>query len=89
MTGSTKLVDIGNSLARQELSPLVALGAFLIIIGLCFKIAAAPFHMWVPDAYEGAPTAVTAFMSVGVKAAAFAVFFRICLSHWAMSGRPM
>ena len=78
MTGSTHLVEIGNHLARQELSPLVALGAFLIIIGLCFKVAAAPFHMWAPDAYEGAPTAVTAFMSVGVKAAAFAVFFRIC-----------
>ena len=78
MTGTTKLVDIGAALARQELSPLVALGAFLIIIGLCFKVAAAPFHMWVPDAYEGAPTAVAAFMSVGVKAAAFAVFFRIC-----------
>ena len=78
MTGTTKLVDIGAALARQELSPLVALGAFLIIIGLCFKVAAAPFHMWVPDAYEGAPTAVTAFMSVGVKAAAFALFFRIC-----------
>ncbi len=78
MTGSTHLVEIGNYLAGQELSPLVALGAFLIIIGLCFKVAAAPFHMWAPDAYEGAPTAVTAFMSVGVKAAAFAVFFRIC-----------
>ena len=78
MTGSTNLVDIGGALARQELSPLVALGVFLIIIGLCFKVAAAPFHMWVPDAYEGAPTAVTAFMSVGVKAAAFAVFLRIC-----------
>ena len=78
MTGSTNLVDIGNSLARQELSPLVALAVFLIIIGLCFKVAAAPFHMWAPDAYEGAPTAITAFMSVGVKAAAFAVFFRIC-----------
>ena len=78
MTGTTKLVDIGNALARQELSPLVALGVFFIIIGLCFKVAAAPFHMWAPDAYEGAPTAVTAFMSVGVKAAAFAVFFRIC-----------
>ena len=78
MTGTTKLVDIGAALARQELSPLVALGVFLIIIGLCFKVAATPFHMWVPDAYEGAPTAVTAFMSVGVKAAAFALFFRVC-----------
>ncbi len=78
MTGTTNLADIGYALARQELTPLVALGVFLIIIGLCFKVAAAPFHMWAPDAYEGAPTAVTAFMSVGVKAAAFAVFFRIC-----------
>ena len=78
LSGTTKLGDMGTALARQALSPLLVLGVLLMIIGLCFKVAAAPFHMWAPDAYEGAPTAVTAFMSVGVKAAAFAVFFRVC-----------
>ena len=78
IAGTTKLTEIGTALTVQALSPLLVLSVFLIIIGFCFKVAAAPFHMWVPDAYEGAPTAVTAFMSVGVKAAAFAIFFRIC-----------
>ena len=52
----------------------------LIAIGFCFKIAAFPFHMWAPDAYEGAPTPVTAFLSVGSKAAAFAVFLRVFIT---------
>jgi NADH-quinone oxidoreductase subunit N len=51
----------------------------LLAAGMCFKIAAVPFHMWAPDAYEGAPTPVTAFMSVGVKAASFAFFARLFL----------
>ena len=66
---------------------LVALG--LLLVGLGFKVSAVPFHMWTPDAYEGAPAAVTAFMSSGVKAAAFAAFVRVFLSafeplqpHW-------
>ena len=78
ITGTTNLVDMRTALARQDVGSLLVLGVLLMIIGLCFKVAAAPFHMWVPDAYEGAPTAVTAFMSVGVKAAAFALFFRVC-----------
>jgi NADH-quinone oxidoreductase subunit N len=57
---------------------LLALG--LLAIGFAFKISAVPFHMWTPDAYEGAPTIVTAFMSTGVKAAAFAAFVRVFLS---------
>src|SRR5262249_39101103 len=55
----------------------------LLIVGFAFKIAAVPFHMWTPDAYEGAPTAVTGFMSTGVKAAAFAAFVRVFLSAFA------
>jgi NADH-quinone oxidoreductase subunit N len=57
---------------------LLAVG--LLVIGFAFKISAVPFHMWTPDAYEGAPTIVTAFMSTGVKAAAFAAFVRVFLA---------
>src|SRR5215470_9769725 len=82
VTGSTHLERIGNVLAAQAMSPtlmqLLALG--FLIVGFAFKVAAVPFHMWTPDAYEGAPPAVTAFMSTGVKAAAFASFVRVFLS---------
>ena len=77
ITGSTKLEVIAREVVTLENNGLLVLSVFMIMAGLCFKIAAAPFHMWVPDAYEGAPTSVTAFMSVAVKAAAFAIFFRI------------
>ena len=82
LTGSTRLDRIGSLMAAQSMSPTpmqyLALG--LIIVGFAFKVAAVPFHMWTPDAYEGAPPAVTAFMSTGVKAAAFAAFVRVFLS---------
>jgi NADH-quinone oxidoreductase subunit N len=82
LTGSTRLDRIGSLVAAQAMSPTpmqyLALG--LIIVGFAFKVAAVPFHMWTPDAYEGAPPAVTAFMSTGVKAAAFAAFVRVFLS---------
>ena len=58
-------------------SPLLLAGVALILVGFLFKIAAFPFHVWTPDVYQGAPTSVTAFMATGVKAAAFAAFFRI------------
>ena len=51
-----------------------------MLIALCFKVAVAPFHIWTPDVYEGAPTPVTGFMSVGPKAAGFAVLFRVFLT---------
>jgi len=60
--------------------PLLLMGMGLIIIGLGFKVASVPFHAWVPDVYEGAPTAITAFMSVGPKAAGFAAFLRIFMT---------
>jgi len=75
--GSTNLYEIAGQIAQLENTTLLTLSLLMIMAGLCFKIAAVPFHMWVPDAYEGAPTAITAFMSVAVKAAAFAIFFRI------------
>ena len=82
LTGSTRLDHIGSLMAAQAMAPtpmtFLALG--LLIVGFGFKVAAVPFHMWTPDAYEGAPPAVTAFMSTGVKAAAFAAFVRVFLS---------
>jgi len=82
LTGSTRLDRIGSLMAAQAMSPtpmqFLALG--ILIVGFAFKVAAVPFHMWTPDAYEGAPPAVTAFMSTGVKAAAFAAFVRVFLS---------
>jgi NADH-quinone oxidoreductase subunit N len=52
-------------------------GLLLIIVGLCFKVGAAPFHFWTPDVYEGSPTLITAFMSTVVKTAGFAAFLRL------------
>jgi NADH-quinone oxidoreductase subunit N len=82
LTGSTRLDRIASLMTAQASSPtpmqLLAVG--LVIVGFAFKVAAVPFHMWTPDAYEGAPPAVTAFMSTGVKAAAFASFVRVFLS---------
>src|SRR5204863_9766321 len=82
LTGSTRLDRVGSLMAAQAMSPtpmqLLAIG--LLLVGFAFKIAAVPFHMWTPDAYEGAPPAVTGFMSTGVKAAAFAAFVRVFLS---------
>ncbi len=74
--GSTRLDTIARAIAMQGLSPLVLLGVAFLTAGLAFKLALIPFHAWTPDVYEGAPTAVTAFMAVGVKAAAFAVLAR-------------
>ncbi len=78
-TGSTNLVTVGAAIAKGRVQEpvLLTLGVGLLLIGLAFKIAAVPFHMWAPDVYEGAPTSVTAFMIAGTKAAAFAVFVRV------------
>src|SRR5262245_22926785 len=77
-TGSTNLIGISESIRSSDVSiSLVELSAALMLIALCFKVAVAPFHIWTPDVYEGAPTPVTGFMSVGPKAAGFAVLFRV------------
>src|SRR5262249_54616753 len=69
-TGSTNLIAIANALRTSNPQfPVVELAAGLMLIALCFKVAVAPFHVWTPDVYEGAPTPVTGFMSVGPKAA--------------------
>ena len=76
--GSTRLGRIAAHLRDGSAwdNPLVFLGVGLLLVGLAFKVAAVPFHMWVPDVYEGAPTPVTAFMIAGTKAAAFAALLR-------------
>ena len=77
-TGTTFLPDIANNLGAGRGSTNLALvGIGLVFIGLGFKVAAAPFQVWTPDVYEGAPTPITAFLSAGPKAAAFAALFRI------------
>ncbi|MCW5828905.1 MAG: NADH-quinone oxidoreductase subunit N [Deltaproteobacteria bacterium] len=81
-TGTTNLVAVRTSLASGTFggeSMLALLGTGFLLTGLGFKIGAVPFHMWAPDVYQGAPTPVTAFMSVGVKAAATGALARIAL----------
>jgi NADH-quinone oxidoreductase subunit N len=82
LAGTTRLDRVGAYLAAQSLSdnPLILVALGLLLVGFAFKISAVPFHMWTPDAYEGAPAVVTGFMSTGVKAAAFAAFARVFLS---------
>ena len=82
-TGTINLEAIRATLARGVgmSSPMLLLGLGMMLIGFGFKIAAVPFHMWTPDAYEGAPTPITAFMATGVKLAAFAGFLRVFSLH--------
>ncbi len=77
LTGTTVIAEIAKSLAMQASSPLAVFALILIVGGLAFKISLAPFHMWTPDVYEGAPTPVTAFLSVASKTAGFAAFIRL------------
>ena len=80
ISGSTWLMRIAPALhPSSESAALGVLGVALLLVGFGFKVASAPFHMWVPDVYEGAPTTVTALMSAGVKAAAFGAFLRVFL----------
>jgi NADH-quinone oxidoreductase subunit N len=80
-TGHTDLAGIAQGVARadDETLPLLLLGLVMMLVGLLFKVSAVPFHMWTPDAYEGAVTPATAFMSVVVKTAAFAALLRLLL----------
>jgi len=77
--GSLSLEAIHDFLRSSHLTPILLVGMVFLIVGFSFKIAMVPFHMWTPDVYEGAPTSVTAFMSVGPKAAGFAAFLRVFL----------
>jgi NADH-quinone oxidoreductase subunit N len=77
LTGSTHLRAIAEALASGRGGVMLALACILIVAGIGFKIAAVPFHMWAPDVYEGSPTPIAAFLSVGSKAASFAMLLRI------------
>ena len=82
--GTLDLAAIRSTLtAVPSTNPMLALGMILVSFGMLFKVAAVPFHVWTPDAYEGAPTPVTAFISVAPKAAAFAMFMRLFLGAFA------
>jgi NADH-quinone oxidoreductase subunit N len=80
VSGTTNIADMGMYLSAHPAlltNPMTVAGMLLMSVGFLFKIAIVPFHMWAPDVYEGAPTPITAFMSAGPKAAAFAAFVRI------------
>ena len=77
-SGSFNLQSIHDwVIAHPKIDPLFYTGIMLIIVGLCFKVGAAPFHFWTPDVYEGSPTIITAYMSTVAKTAAFAAFLRL------------
>jgi NADH-quinone oxidoreductase subunit N len=79
-TGSTSLSAIRRALEQGKPGLLVGTAAALMFVGFAFKVSAAPFQVWAPDVYQGAPAPVTAFLATGSKAAAFAIFFRVFLT---------
>jgi NADH-quinone oxidoreductase subunit N len=82
VTGTTKIAGIASFIKAMPAvtgNPMLIAGAALLLVGFLFKVAAAPFHMWTPDVYQGAPTPITAFMSAGPKAAAFAALMRVTI----------
>jgi len=92
-TGSFNLAVIRDWIVAHPygVDPMLGTGIMLIIVGLCFKVGAAPFHFWTPDVYEGSPTLITAFMSTVVKTAGFAAFLRlfsICFAPMASFWMP-
>jgi NADH-quinone oxidoreductase subunit N len=88
-TGTTNIAKISQTVSAGQITypALLLVGAAMMLVGFGFKIASAPFHMWTPDVYEGAPTIVTGFMSTGPKAAVFAAFLRVFAAGFA-SGAP-
>lgn len=78
-TGSTRLTDIAASFAAGDAVPVIALGIVFVVAGFGFKVSAFPFHTWAPDTYEGAPTPVTAYLSVSSKAAGFVALVSLTL----------
>ena len=83
MSGTTSLVAISQKLATVSVQPVLAVGIVMTLIGFAFKIAAAPFHLWAPDAYQGAPVPSAAFIASGSKVASFVVLGRIVLVGFA------
>src|SRR4030095_1395024 len=83
MSGTTSLAAIGQKLSSAPVQPLLAAGIVMTLIGFAFKIAAAPFHLWAPDAYQGAPVPSAAFIASGSKVASFVVLGKIVLVGFA------
>ena len=77
LAGTTNIAEIATRTGDSLYPPLLFAGAAMLLVGFGFKVATAPFHIWTPDVYEGAPTPVTAFMAAGPKAAGFASFLRV------------
>ena len=77
VAGTTNIAEIASRIGQAQYPALLFAGAAMMLVGFGFKIATAPFHIWTPDVYEGAPTPVTAFMAAGPKAAGFASFIRV------------
>ncbi len=93
VTGTTKLIVIRDALAGAaapgENSLILLVSTLFILAGLGFKIAAVPFHFWCPDVYTGAPTPVTAFLSVAPKAAGFAILVRFFFTGLSQAGQGL
>src|SRR5437773_1821154 len=83
MSGTTGLSAIGQKFATQPMQPLLFVGILMTLVGLAFKVAAAPFHLWAPDAYQGAPVPSAAFIASGSKVASFVVLGKIVLVGFA------
>ena len=79
-TGHTELAKIGEFVKTGQKAPMLVIAMVLVLVGLIFKVSAVPFHMWTPDAYEGAPTPATTFMAAVIKAGAFAMLMRVMLT---------
>jgi NADH-quinone oxidoreductase subunit N len=89
LAGSTNLFLIARAISGQDpRNPVIVIALLAVMTGLLFKIAAIPFHQWAPDAYEGAPTSIAGFMSVAVKAAAWAMLLRVLATEVIVAGRP-
>ena len=85
-TGHTDLAGIGAGIAAGNNPTMVLIAVVLVLAGLLFKVSAVPFHMWTPDAYEGAPTPATTYMAVVVKCGGFAMFLRVAFTCFADKG---
>jgi len=83
VAGTTQLAGINEALTTGESVPLISLALVLIIGGFAFKVSAVPFHTWAPDTYEGAPTPITAFLSVSSKAAGFVALLQLIVIGFA------
>ncbi len=90
-TGTTNIEKIGAAISAGQVNypALLLVGAAMMLVGFGFKIASAPFHLWTPDVYEGAPTIVTGFMSTAPKAAVFAAFLRVFANGFSATASPV